>query len=385
MGLFEHAKNFIKSQLLDVIEWRDPTADTMAYEFPMGDKEIMMGAKLTVRESQVAIFVNEGQIADIFGPGLHKLHTSNMPILTKIKSWPYGFNSPFKANVYYVNTKQFTDQKWGTANPVMMRDPDFGIIRVRAFGVYSFRVIDPAKFLREVFGTNSFFTVDGINSHLKKTIVSGLSDAIAESKIPALDMAASYDELGEFVRKKMDEKFQLFGLEIPTLVIENISLPEEVEKAMDQRAQVGAMRGALSEFTQYQAAQALRDAAQNEGGGLASAGVGLGAGVSLGQVMGGAFAPQPHQTGGGMVGALVACVACQKSIPSGSAFCSFCGKTQIPEKKKCINPNCGAEVNGPFCSSCGTSQEPKKKICPNPNCGAEVNGLFCSVCGTKAE
>ncbi|NLI62161.1 MAG: hypothetical protein GX362_01950 [Methanosarcinaceae archaeon] len=385
MGLFEAAKRFVKSQLLDVIEWSDTTTNTMVYEFPMGDKEIMMGAKLTVRESQVAIFMNEGQIADIFGPGMHKLDTSNMPILTKIMSWPYGFNSPFKANVYFVNTKQFTDQKWGTANPVMMRDPDFGIIRVRAFGIYSFKVEDPAKFLREVFGTNSLFTVDGINEQLRKTIVSGLSDAIAESKIPALDMAASYDELGEYVRKKMDERFDVFGLTIPTLVIENISLPEEVERAMDQRAQVGALGDAMAGFTQYQAAQALRDAAQNEGGGLASAGVGLGAGVSLGQVMGGAFASQqpygyppqqgypPHQgyppqgqahqqqatqkTAAAAAAATITCIECKAELPAGSKFCMNCGKSQAPEEKFCPNPECGKKVVGKFCMECGTKIE----------------------------
>ena len=175
----------IKGQLIDVIEWSDNSGKTMVHKYDMNGKEIMMGAQLTVRESQVAIFVNEGELADVFEPGRYELKTSNMPILTALKSWKYGFNSPFKSDVYFVNTKQFLDMKWGTSNPVMMRDAEFGMIRVRAFGIYSFRVSDPAKFLKEVFGTAALFTVEGVEGQIKRTLVSGLSDAIAESKIPA--------------------------------------------------------------------------------------------------------------------------------------------------------------------------------------------------------
>ncbi|MBE5787092.1 MAG: hypothetical protein E7324_06080, partial [Clostridiales bacterium] len=194
MGIF----SIFTSQLIDVIEWTDPTMDTMVYRYDRNGKEIMMGAQLTVRESQVAVMVNEGKIADVFGPGRYELSTQNMPIMTALKSWKYGFNSPFKAEVYFINTKQFLDQKWGTSNPVMMRDAEFGMIRLRAFGIYSFRVSDPVAFLKEVFGTAAYMNVEGVAGQIKRTLVSGLSDAIAQSKIPALDLAANYDELSQY-------------------------------------------------------------------------------------------------------------------------------------------------------------------------------------------
>ena len=224
----------IKGQLIDVIEWSDSSANTMVHKYDMNGKEIMNGAQLTVRESQVAIFVSEGQLADIFEPGRYELTTSNLPILTALKSWKYGFNSPFKSDVYFVNTKQFLDKKWGTSNPVMMRDAEFGMIRLRAFGIYSFKVNDAEKFLKEVFGTSALFTVDGVEGQIKRTLVSGLSDAIAESKIPALDLAANYEELSDYALKAINPKLAELGLTLCSFVIENISLPEDVEKAMDK-------------------------------------------------------------------------------------------------------------------------------------------------------
>ena len=191
MGLF----NFIKSQFIDVIEWSDTTTDTMVYCFPVQNKEIKMGAQLTVRESQAAIFVNEGQVADVFGPGRYELSTQNMPVLTKLKSWKYGFDSPFKADVYFVNTKQFTDQKWGTSNPIMMRDREFGIIRLRAFGIFSFRVSEPVVFLKEIFGTNQVFDTDSITGQLKRSLISGISDLLGETNIAAIDLARFYEGL----------------------------------------------------------------------------------------------------------------------------------------------------------------------------------------------
>ena len=188
MGIF---KDLVTSQLIDVIEWTDDSQNTMVYKYDMNGKEIMMGAQLTVRESQAAIFVNEGKLADVFQPGRYELSTQNMPILTKLKAWKFGFNSPFKSDVYFINTKQFLDRKWGTANPVMMRDTDFGMIRIRAFGSFAFRVKEPETFMKECFGTSSLFTVEGVEGQLKSMVVSGLSDAIAQSKIPALDIAAN--------------------------------------------------------------------------------------------------------------------------------------------------------------------------------------------------
>ncbi|HSK69817.1 MAG TPA: SPFH domain-containing protein, partial [Candidatus Limnocylindria bacterium] len=223
MGIF---KRIINSQLVDVIEWTDSSSDTMVYRYDSMGKEIMMGAQLTVRESQVAVFVNEGKIADVFQPGRYELSTQNMPILTALKSWKYGFKSPFQAEVYFVNTKQFLDRKWGTSNPVMMRDTEFGMVRLRAFGIYSFRVVDPVAFLKEVFGTTELMTVDGVDGQIKRTIVSALSDILAQSKIPALDLSANYDELGQFALNNLAPRFVSLGLKLESFGVETVSLPQ---------------------------------------------------------------------------------------------------------------------------------------------------------------
>ncbi len=325
MGIF----NMIRGQLIDVIEWTNSDRDTMVYKYDMHGKEIMMGAQLTVREGQTAIFVNEGQLADVFQPGRYELQTSNMPIMTALQAWKFGFNSPFKADVYFVNMTQFLDRKWGTANPVMMRDTEFGMIRLRAFGIYSFRVTDPATFLKEVFGTASLYSTDGVEGQIKRTLVSGLSDAIAESKIPALDLAANYDELSNYAMQAINPKLAGLGLQLVSFVIENISLPEEVEKAMDRRTSMGVV-GDLNRYTQYQAAEAMREAANNPGG-TAGAGVGMGAGMAMGQMFAQAMgqqqtaaaqptaAPAAQQQGGKF------CTECGTRLPDGAKFCSNCG------------------------------------------------------------
>lgn len=358
MGLF----NFIRSQFIEVIEWTDYTTDTLVYRFPVEGNEIKMGAKLTVRESQAAVFVNEGRIADVFAPGLYELSTENMPVLTKLKSWKYGFNSPFKAEVYFVNTKQFTNQKWGTANPIMMRDQEFGVLRLRAFGLYSYKVVDPAKFLKELFGTNSSFQTSDIAGQLKGMIISGLSDLLGESRIAALDLAMHYDELGEQIRTKMSPRFSEYGFDMSSFVIENISLPEEVEKVLDKRTSMGIL-GDMNKFTQYQAAEAIREAARNEGGGSAGTGVGLGAGMGMGQMMAAAFSQgqqsqQPAQpsafTHGQQAGA--SCPKCHAPVPAGFKFCGNCG-SNIAQEKRCSK--CGHEMSGDtnFCPKCGTKLE----------------------------
>ena len=345
----------IKGQLIDVIEWSDSSNKTMVHKYDMNGKEIMMGAQLTVRESQVAIFVNEGEIADIFEPGRYELQTSNMPILTALKSWKYGFNSPFKSDVYFVNTKQFLDMKWGTSNPVMMRDAEFGMIRLRAFGIYSFKVSDPKTFLKEVFGTAALFTVDGVEGQIKRTLVSGLSDAIAESKIPALDLAANYDELASFAMQSINPKLAALGLTLCSFVIENISLPEEVEKSMDKRTSMGVL-GNLDQYAKYQAAEAMREAANNEnGGGMAGMGVGMGAGAAMGQM----FAQSLNNT---------AAPAAPAPAAAAGAVCSACGAAIAAGSKFC--PECGAKQNaGAFCTSCGKEIPAGTKFCPE--CGAK--------------
>lgn len=334
MGFF----NFFKNQFIEVIEWTDNTSNTMVYKFPVHGNEIKMGAELTVRESQVAIFVNEGEIADVFGPGRHQLWTQNMPILTKLKSWKHGFNSPFKADVYFVNTKQFINQKWGTSNPIMMRDAEFGMIRLRGYGIYSYRVSEPTVFLKELFGTSTSYDTTSIENHLKKMIISGLTDLFAESKIPALDLAMYYDELSTQGKEKMQEPFSAFGFEITSLYIENLSLPKEVEKVMDKRTSMGVL-GNLGEYQQYQAAEALRDAAQNEAGGLAGAGAGLGAGATLGGMMTNAFTNAQQQAHAPSTAQqdTINCPHCNASIRATSKFCGECGKSVQEEKVPCIN------------------------------------------------
>ena len=324
--------NMIKGQLIDVIEWTDNTGTTMVHKYDMNGKEIMMGAQLTVRESQVAIFVNEGQLADVFEPGRYELSTSNMPIMTALKSWKYGFNSPFKSDVYFVNTKQFLDQKWGTSNPVMMRDAEFGMVRLRAHGIYSFRVSDPTAFLKEAFGTNAYMSVEGVTGQIKRTLVSGLSDAIAQSKIPALDLAANYDELGQYALQTLSARIGNLGLKLETFVIENISLPDEVEKAMDRRTSMGVV-GDLNQYTQFQAAEAIRDAANNPNG-MAGLGATMGMGAMMAQTMQGAFNPQ--------AAAAPQAAPQQAAAPAGETkFCSECG-SRIPRAAK-FCPECGAK------------------------------------------
>ena len=329
MGLFD----VFTSQLVDVIEWKDDSSDTMVFRYDRNGKEIMNGAQLTVRESQVAIMVNEGELADVFGPGRYELKTQNMPILTALKSWKYGFNSPFKAEVYFVNTKQFLDQKWGTSNPVMMRDAEFGMVRLRAHGIYSFRVSDPVAFLKEAFGTNAYMSVEGVTGQIKRTLVSGLSDAIAQSKIPALDLAANYDELGQYALQTLSSRIANLGLKLETFVIENISLPDEVEKAMDRRTSMGVV-GDLNKYTQFQTAEALRDAANNPNG-MAGFGASMGMGAMMAQTMQGAFNPQaaaPAQQAAPQ----------QDAAPAGETkFCSECGN-RIPRAAK-FCPECGAK------------------------------------------
>ncbi len=351
--------NMLRGQLIDVIEWSDNSTKTMVHKYDMNGKEIMMGAQLTVRESQAAVFVNEGQLADVFGPGRYELQTSNMPILTALKSWKYGFNSPFKSDVYFVNTKQFLDMKWGTSNPVMMRDAEFGMIRLRAFGIYSFKVSDPSAFLKEVFGTNAMMTVEGVEGQIKRQIVSSLSDAIAESKIPALDLAANYEELGTYALNAVNPKLAALGLTLCSFVVENISLPEEVEKAMDKRTSMGVL-GNLDHYAKYQAAEAMREAANNQGGGgMAGMGVGMGAGAAMGQMFAQSFAQQPAApaaptASAAPAAAMTACVSCGAQITKGAKFC----------------PECGAKQNAAaYCSACGAEIAPGTKFCPE--CGAK--------------
>ncbi len=288
MGLLDNIKQQIGSQFIEVIQWLDDTNDSMVYRFPVYNQEIKMGAQLTVRENQAALFINEGKAADLFSPGRYQLTTQNLPILTDLRGWKYGFQSPFRADVYFFNTRLFTDLKWGTTNPVMMRDAEFGMIRLRAFGIYAMKITDPKTFFATVVGTRGLTTQEEITGQLRATILSRLSDAIAESKIAALDIASKYDELSGHGKQILAPEFGAFGLELSKFFIENVSLPEEVEAAIDQRTKLGVLGDRLGQFTQLQAAEAIKTAAANPGG-IAGAGAGLGAGLAIGGAMGGAF------------------------------------------------------------------------------------------------
>ena len=279
MGLL----SWVKDQFIDVIEWLDDSNDTLVWRFPDQNHEIKNGAKLTVREGQVAVFVSEGQIADVYQPGLHSLTTQNMPILTSLASWKYGFESPFKVDVYFINTRQYVELRWGTLNPIMLRDADFGIVRLRAFGIYSIQVTDAALFMKELVGTDGHYKTSEIEGAIRKMLVSKFSSAVGKSGVPALDMAANYEGFADTIKGAISPDLDALGLTLRTFIIENISLPEEVEKAMDTRAQMGAI-GDMGRYTQFQTAGAIRDAAQNEGGGAGQA-MGIGAGLGLGQAM----------------------------------------------------------------------------------------------------
>jgi len=286
----------LKGELVDIVEWLDDSNNTLVHRFERYGNEIKYGAKLVVREGQAAIFVNEGKLADVFAPGTHPLVTQNIPILSTLKGWAYGFESPFKAEVYFVSTRRFTNQKWGTKNPITLRDAEFGPVRLRAFGTYVVKVSDPAVFLREIVGTDGNFTTEEIVGQLRNLIVSRFSDAIGESRIPVLDMAANYEELGAFVTTKISPDFAGYGLELSTLLVENISLPPAVEEALDKRSSMGIL-GNLDQFTKFQAASAMEKAAENPSGGGAAEGMGLGMGFAMASQMATAMNPTAGPSG----------------------------------------------------------------------------------------
>lgn len=379
MGLFDA----IKKQFINVIEWNEQNSDRIIYKFPVAGNEIKMGAVLTVRPSQVAIFLNEGTIADVFQEGRYELSTQNMPVMTTLESWKYGFNSPFKADIYYVNMKNFIDQKWGTTNPIMLRDADFGVVRLRGFGTFSYRVSDPVKFLTNALGSDTAASTEDFTPQFKRQAVSALSDLIAEAKVAALDLAMHYDEMGASLKDKMRDKFDYMGLTITDFTIENLSLPPEVEAAMDKRSSMGAL-GDLNRYTQYQAAEAIRDAASNPGGvagDMAGIGVAMGMGQVMSQAMQQGLQHQPQPT---VQAATAACPKCGQANPVGSKFCSGCGSALQTGSatKPCIQ--CGKPMapDAKFCPECGASQT-AVSFCPACKMQVEPGTKFCPGCGTK--
>jgi excisionase family DNA binding protein len=281
MGLAD----FIRSQLIEIIEWTDDSRDTLSYRFPDDDKEIKRGAQLIVRESQMVQFVYIGEFGDTFPPGKHSLTTDNIPVLTRLKGWKYGFESPFKADVYYIVTRLFTGNKWGTSNPIMMRDQDFGIVRVRAFGTYDFRIVDSRRFLKEVAGTDNHFRLDEFADTMRSRLVSVFTEALAESKVPVLDVATRYSELGEALLPVINPIIgSKYGLEMASFVIENVSVPPEVEAAIDKRSSMAAV-GNLNDYVKFQMAQGLEKGGSGVGG--------IGAEMAVGMAMANQMVNQP--------------------------------------------------------------------------------------------
>lgn len=274
MGLFD----FIKNEFIEVIDWVDDTNDTVIYKFPDKGNKIMNGAQLTVRESQVAVLMNEGEFGDVYIPGRHELSTKNMPITTTLKSWKYLFDSPFKVDVFFVSTKQFTSLKWGTSNPIIMRDPVFKQVRLRSFGTYTMRVTDPKKFIREFAGTNPWVRIDAVSEQLRNTIASKLAEGLAEAGVSVLDLAANFTEIGEKLKPIFQTEFDTWGIELGKFYIENVTLPEEVEKMLDKTTELNMLGDKLNQFNQMQGGIAIEKLADNPGAGSTA---GIGAGVIL--------------------------------------------------------------------------------------------------------
>src|SRR5262250_2793688 len=311
-------RDFIAKQWIDVIEWVEPEEGILAYRFPMQDREIQNGGKLTVRESQFAVFVNEGKVADAFGPGLYSLNTNTLPILTYLRNWDKAFKSPFKSDVYFFSARVQTDQHWGTPNPITIRDKEFGAIRLRGFGIYSYHLTDPKTFYSKISGTRDMYYVADLEGQLRNTIVASMTDAFANSNVPFLDMAANQAALGEKIGAQVKPMFAGYGLALDSFVVENLSLPDELQKVLDQRIGMG-MVGDMGRYTQYQVAQSIPVAAANEGGGTAGVGAGLGAGVAMGQAMMDAVKKSTSGSGGGAAPAA-------GSPAADTKFCTECGK-----------------------------------------------------------
>jgi membrane protease subunit (stomatin/prohibitin family) len=329
-------RDFISKQFIDVIDWVEPEQGILAYRFPMQDREIQTGGKLTVRESQLAVFVNEGKLADAFGPGLYTLNTQTLPILTYLKNWDKAFQSPFKSDVYFFSSRIQTDQHWGTQNPITIRDKEFGAVRVRGFGIYSYHVADAKAFHGKISGTRDIYRVADLEGQLRNTIIAKMTDAFAASQVPFLDMAANQGALAEKISEQLNPAFADYGLSLDSFVVENLSLPEELQKVLDQRISMNVL-GDMGRYTQYQVAQSIPIAAGNEGGGAVGMGAGLGAGVAMGQAMMDAVKKSTSTPSGSAAAPAVAgagaadtkfCSECGKPIARSSKFCPDCGKPQ---------------------------------------------------------
>ena len=362
---------FIKKQLLKVIQWEDSSQNTLVHKFEYDDRyAIMKGSELIVRPSQAAVFVYRGSVCDVFTEGNWKLEEGSTPVLTAI-----AFENPKQVDVYYVNLKRFTQMKWGTPNPIMMRDKDFGMIRIAGHGEYSFHVMNPELFMKEIYGTTHSYKTEDIEEHLKSLVLAELTDLLGECEIPALELAANYLELGETAAKQVAPRFNEIGLDIDNIIIRNFKLPEAVEKAMDKRTTLGVFDGKMNDYAQYESVQAMRDAAKNPGmGGMfGAAGIGLGMGARVGNQ----FAQNLDEASAQKV----KCTKCGASVKAGMKFCPECGaKMGVGATVKCAK--CGAEVpeGSKFCPECG---QPMSVTCPKCNATLKAGIKFCPECGAK--
>jgi membrane protease subunit (stomatin/prohibitin family) len=338
--------SFFSKQFIDVIQWTEPEDGILAYRYPMEDMEIQNGGKLTVRDSQMAVFVNEGRIADVFGPGLYTLSTQTLPILTYLMNWDKAFKSPFKSDVYYFSTRLQTNQRWGTPTPITVRDKDFGMVRMRAFGIYSWRISDPRLFYQKITGTRDIYHVADLDGQLRNTIIGRMTGLFANSGVPFLDLAANQTEMSQRMQTETQPVFADLGLALDSFVVENVSLPDELQKLLDQRIGMN-MVGDMNKYTQFQVAQSIPIAAANEGSGAAGIGVGLGAGMAMGQSMVNAMRPQAQEP--------------PTPPPPPAAAPAPAPPTAPPvagtETKFCVN--CGKPIAriAKFCPECGSSQQ----------------------------
>ena len=328
---------FLEKQLIAVIQWNEPEPGILAYRFPMQDMEIENGGRLTVRESEMALFVNEGKIADVFGPGLYTLNTENLPLLTDLMNWGKGFESPFKSDVYFFSTHLEIDQKWGTATPITIRDSEFGAVSVRSYGIYSYRIVDPRAFFTQISGTRQSYGVADLEDQLRNTIIARMTEVFATSDLPFLDLAANESALAAKISEQVKPAFAALGLDLTQFVVENVSLPDALQKSLDQRIGMKIV-GDIDRYTQFAAAQAMTIAAANPSGG-AAIGMGLGAGAAIGQVMAASLKTAGAAPTAAPAAAPVApptastqdtkfCIACGHSIPQRASFCPDCGKAQ---------------------------------------------------------
>ncbi|MBE7082729.1 MAG: SPFH domain-containing protein [Clostridiales bacterium] len=380
MGLF----SFFKKQLLKVVEWQDDSRDTIVYRFPLTDRdELMTGSTLVVREGQVAIFVHKGEVCDVFTPGTYKLSTENIPFLTKLLSLPAGFESRIKADIYYINTREFIDNKWGTQQPIIMRDAEYGKIHVRSYGSFDFKVSDAKELLKRFVGTGASYKVSDVIGRLKSLVMQNLTKVISTSGVTAVDLNTQILDVSDKVEAALNQEMAELCLTMTRFVIDSFSLPEEINNAITQKNALSELEPQIGTYTRKKAADAMGDAAKNpNGNNLAGLGVGLGAGT----IMTGAFAgaidmtnppPKPKKV------ATVACPKCNAEVKATSKFCPECGEKI--EKPKRVCPECKTEnrANARFCSECGYKFAPSTKKCSKCNAEIKATSKFCPECGEK--